>query len=125
MTTSTNELKIEIMDGPSASRTVDAFKYAYDKEGALTAIFTLSGDVKISLRVTSLEHEDGSGSSLNIIGYIISITKKVFGREIVITNENFRVRLYYHARPRQGAIFFNSIREYDLCKPTARKRCLL
>ena len=100
-----------IENGPSLDRLFDAFKYAYSEyydkvyatfliaksyttpPGASGRAFRLL-DAK-DFRLTSIQHEDGSGQSFNLAGYC-----KVYD-----TPKNFTA--YYNAKTRKGTISFS------------------
>ena len=103
----------QIMNGPSADRLFDALKYAYDKKGAnVTIDFDVSEgltshnkEVAAYLKmdaknwhISSITHEDGSGHSFNLAGYVAIKTSTEY--------ENYSFSAYYNANSRTGSISF-------------------
>lgn len=109
-----NTMRFCITDGPSSRTLVDAFFYAHGQgTSRMRAIFTLrftpsAHDVdvtpedlkffKASASIQSIGHEDGSGMSFNIAGYIkMKDSEKLDGKWYSFTG-------YYHAKNRKGYI---------------------
>ena len=76
MTTQISSLnRYNIISGPSADRLFDSLKYAYDSRAKVRVKFTIkkTGDScaqKVSVVIGGISHEDNSGSSFNITGYL-------------------------------------------------------
>ena len=101
-------LRFNIISGPSADRLIDAFKYAYG-ENHVRAKFTITGKganelktendiMDCSLRIQSLEHEDGSGHSFNMKGAI----EDASAGNTKIPFHNLKFTGYYNAKLRIG-----------------------
>ncbi len=91
--------RYEITDGPTSDRIWDAAKYSQDKNEAripvgFTTSSRLAGPIETSAwvvltpRITGVEHEDGSGDSLILSGYL----------------NGHRFQGYYKGRRREGFI---------------------
>lgn len=101
------KMVLVIVDGPSKDRLFDACKYAYEKN-PIEVDFKFDppdglGQVETkNLKITSIEHEDGSGFSLNFNGYIDAkpSTEKYF--------LPYRITAYYNTKSRKGHISFLS-----------------
>lgn len=113
------EKSYEIKKGPSKDALIDAFKYAYSKTDERPPIpldfkiaigYTgLPSDPKTAyiaakiknLRVTSIEHEDGSGESFNIAGYCdadLGVNQTRY--------QHYRFTAYYNTKNRTGRMCF-------------------
>lgn len=102
----------DIINGPGRDALFDAFKYAYDKTSVISVNFvvaisnikTRSGEsFKIKtkgFKISSLEHEDGSGYSFNLQGYCEADTR--LGSQVHYEQYNFKA--YYNAKTRKGFI---------------------
>ncbi len=109
----TNSKSFDIINGPGRDVLFDAFKYAYDKNSVISTSFTvaLSGiktrsgecfQIKTKdYKITSIEHEDGSGQSFNIRGYC-SADIRLGAKEQIY--EWYKFTAYYNARTRMGYI---------------------
>lgn len=97
-------IMLSIQNGPSRSRLIDAFKYAYDREGDVELFFNV---VDVSQRVRrinidkiiSLEHEDGSGYCYNVEGYCDAINWAPFNEDKV-----YSFSAYYDAKAGEGCM---------------------
>ncbi|MGI6612525.1 MAG: hypothetical protein ACOX0Z_03075 [Candidatus Nanosyncoccaceae bacterium] len=115
--TATRTFSIE--GGPNKDRLCDAFKYAYSEADTIDIDFSVVigytmppsdpgcayvlmpiSDVKI----TSLQHEDGSGESFNIGGYCKADLTHSGGRRAPTV---CRFEAYYNAKTRKGKISFS------------------
>ena len=105
----------QIVNGPSKDRLIDAFKYAYDKKSEIPLDFhvVLRQESERSFvlmkteefRILSLQHEDGSGVSFNIVGYVyMSTLNPASGRHLALIETRFKA--YYNAATRKGTIRF-------------------
>lgn len=91
-----------IIDGPNKDLLFDAVKYAYSQQVRVNTNFTISIDPKLAnvcfikkmRRIVGVEHEDGSGDSFNIHGYVLVC---LFGKDV-----EARFRAYYNTRTRKG-----------------------
>lgn len=106
---STRKMFFQIVDGPSVGQLIDAFKYAYNVENPILAIFCLkevtadgqqpktltTSNAKAKIRIVSLQYEDGSGKSFNLEGYI------QFQEGTIIAKG------YYHAGKHTGFLTLN------------------
>ncbi len=96
-----------ILNGPSSGFLWDAAKYSFDKNVPDLAFFEIKNTfpqvypeetLKIKVRILGMEHEDGSGKSFNIHGYITNSC-------IVRNYAGHRFHAYYNAgSPRHGTI---------------------
>lgn len=98
----------EIANGPSTDRLFDALKYAYDKganvsidfdvvEGLTSRNKEVAAYLKMDAKnwhISSITHEDGSGHSFNIQGFVEE------------NSEHYRFAAYYNAKSRTGSISF-------------------
>ncbi len=103
MTTTKQDITIDIEAGPSREELLDAFKYAYDEERSFEVTFTglsvrQTGDVrqnlsrgKFTAKIVGLTHEDGSGQSFIIDAYVS-----------VKPLKDKLVKFYYNAKWRTG-----------------------
>ena len=84
----------EIISGPSRDKLFDALKYAYDKDAKFRIEFGFRSPAPHSVptitRLTSIEHEDGSGCSFNLEGYC------------TLNGVSRRFHAYYNTRRRGG-----------------------
>lgn len=98
---SLNEVVVNLADGPSRDRLIDAFKYAEDDKARVSVeFFTKSGE-RILIVPTMLEHEDGSGQSFNGHGYVTVDT--IAGHKLYDKHIFF---YFYTASDRHGYIKF-------------------
>ena len=107
-----------ITAGPCRDLLFDAMKYLFDKAAKLpvkfTVVYTYKKDVGATedkmyellvenVRITSIQHEDGSGESFNLQGScdvdLDPFTKKP-------CPEPHRFKAYYNSRTRKGSIVF-------------------
>lgn len=125
MSTNINGEKIfEISGGPNRDMLVDAFKYTYDHAAHVKVTFQVPFTYGVPLhetpfgekpqyypmrlsdvRITSLEHEDGSGHSFNIHGYCRADLNPFRADNPVLSS--YRFKAYYHAQSRKGWITFS------------------
>ncbi|MBQ1387762.1 hypothetical protein IIY68_03170 [Candidatus Saccharibacteria bacterium] len=109
----------EIVGGPSTDRLFDALRYAYDKDVKIPINFGIViglsrpkndpgccsiGAHSCGLRLTSIQHEDGSGCSFNIGGYSDTGLKKGPYSEPLYVGH--KVKIYYNSKSREGHITF-------------------
>ena len=108
----------EIANGPSRDAIFDAIKYAYDDEAKIPLEFLLAhgytmpqgspGQAIVPVktkawRLTSVQHEDGSGVSFNIEGYC-KANLRLSTPERAIGYLAYRFKAYYNCRSRNGMI---------------------
>ena len=107
----------KIVDGPNRETIIDAFKYAYDDDSKVVANFAISlwpkvpnPDQKVRIlaktkdwRVTSIQHEDGSGYSCNLGGYVKACLR-LSTPERGVKYLAYRFKAYYNAKNREGTI---------------------
>ena len=107
-----------IVGGPNKDMLFDACKYAYSKstrvgvEFSVVAGYTTPIDdpgcayvlMSISdMKITGIEHEDGSGESFNLIGYC-RVSLSPLGNSVL---EPYKFNAYYNAKSRKGSISFS------------------
>ena len=96
----TNRKKITLRDhyivnGPSRDTLFDACKYAYDNRTRILVTFGFGAQMEMrGILISGIEHEDGSGESLNIRGYC------------EVEGDYYCFRAYYNARTRRGIMSF-------------------
>ena len=110
----------DIVAGPNKDALFDACKYAYSKTAKLTVDFTVvigytmpkenPGCAYIAMaitdiRITGIEHEDGSGESFNLHGYCRADLNSFGGNNIAY--EPYEFKAYYNSKNRHGRISFN------------------
>ena len=111
----TNGRSYDIVNGPSRDMLFDAFKYAYDKNAAVTVQFDIAlGYVNSNsgigyyrmkskdFKIVGIEHEDGSGFSFNLRGYCSADTR--FRARDVVEYTTYKFKAYYNAKTRKGYI---------------------
>lgn len=98
---SLNEVVVNLVDGPSRDRLIDAFKYAEDDSTLVPVDFYTKSKEKIPIVPTMLEHEDGSGHSFNGHGYVTVDT--IAGHKLYDKHIYF---YFYTASDRHGYIKF-------------------
>lgn len=117
MNTNMEKKEFQIMNGPSADRLIDAFKYAYDETVKLPVLFVVAlrlidarsfVQMKVErFRITYIQHEDGSNHSFNVAGYCYaSSLEPVPGRDLPLVS--YRFEAYYNSATRKGSIRFHS-----------------
>lgn len=107
----------DIVDGPNRELLVDAFKYAYDENIRMPLRFSIvlsqhrneNSNVYISAktkawRITSLQHEDGSGQSFNIEGFCKAYLLPAYPTFGEIAYLSYRFKAYYSTKTRRGQI---------------------
>ncbi len=120
MSTSINvkEKTYEIVNGPNKDTIFDACKYAYSLKTRIPLEFEValgytappsdSGAAYIpakikDLRISGIQHEDGSGESLNLLGYCqADLTPH---RQTAVWSW-YRFKAYYNTKRRTGHIVF-------------------
>lgn len=104
-----------IVNGPNRDRLIDAFKYAYGDDRVNTdfavaigystvkesgkRVYTLAQIDKMT--IYSISHEDGSGESFNLSGGCHACLERFGG-----VTKPYKFEAYYHARTREGIIWF-------------------
>lgn len=109
----------KIVSGPSKDRLVDAFKYAYDDTTSIPVSFVISlrqisenHFVEMCVddfRITSLQHEDGSGRSFNVSGYCSASFVEPQSELHKPIMYHCRFKAYYNAATRKGTIKFDIV----------------
>ena len=117
--TETREKYYDIVAGPNKDALFDACKYACSKTAKLTVDFTVAigyttpkdnpGCAYIAMaisdiKITGIEHEDGSGESFNLRGYCKADLCSLGGDNVKY--EQYRFKAYYNSRIREGCITF-------------------
>ena len=115
---STEDRYLDIIAGPSKDRLFDACKYSYDDETRVPVEFSIAlaytkpkkdpGALCLMKKVTDLtisgiEHEDGTGDSLNLHGYCEANLTPYDDVEGI---KHYSFRAYYNAKRRTGFITF-------------------
>ena len=101
--------EFNIVNGPSRDTLIDAFKYAYSRDGIVSAKFEIAlkppaNHLKIRSKdfiITEIQHEDGSGHSFNIGGFCKADMNPLVG---IKTYKNYSFTAYYNAKTRKGLI---------------------
>ena len=116
-TKKTEKKYFDIVNGPSRDMLFDACKYAYDKSAKVNVYFEVAvgytapkGNSKRAyfamyikdFKVTSLEHEDGSGEGFNLRGYCTADPCAV--GHVVIDYKPYKFKAYYNTKTRKGSI---------------------
>jgi len=116
--TAANGARYDIVAGPSRDTLFDACKYAYSKTARVNINFLIpigytapAGDptrayiaMPISdILVKSIEHENGSGESFNLVGEC-KVSLNSFNRNT--ERSVCRFEAYYDTKRRTGCIFF-------------------
>ena len=115
------EQSFEIVDGPPRSDLFDSCMYVHDKDKELRLHFEIvmgytmppnhPGSAYIAMQTkapmfTGISHEDGSGYSFNLDGYIDADTHSFGVREEEANFRRYLFRAYYNTRTRKGRITF-------------------
>ena len=110
----------DIVSGPCKDTLFDACKYAYSKNVKIQVVFSIAigytapkhdpGCCYIpmsiaDIRITSIEHEDGSGESLNLRGYCRADLTNYGGTSTAL--KPYKFEAYYNAKTRRGFISFS------------------
>lgn len=109
----------DIVAGPNKDALFDSCKYAHSKVAKLTIDFTVAigytmhkndpGCAYIAMpitniRITGIEHEDGSGESFILHGYCEADLHSFGGNNVAY--ETYRFEAYYNSKHRNGWITF-------------------
>ena len=104
----------KIEEGPTLNRIIDAFKYAYDKNARVELQFSVAegyttptdqpGCAYVPLKVqdfrlNTIQHEDGSGHSLNLEGYCRAGSQNEVPQPM-------QFKAYYNTATRTGTMQF-------------------
>ena len=109
-----------IEDGPCRERLFDALKYAYDKGVNMTVKFSIAPDkdshpsdhfkVK-NVRIAGIDHEDGTGHSFIVKGYLEICFGETMCNDIIKTDYTYcRFDACYSTQTRRGRIALTQIR---------------
>ena len=114
-----NSHTYQIESGPNRENLFDAFKYAYDENAHIPLNFQIAlsytqprnrqncayvpAKVK-DFRITSIQHEDGSGESFNLTGHCKANLRITLPEDGEIHYLSYRFRAYYNTRKREGSI---------------------
>lgn len=106
-----------IIAGPNRDRLVDAFKYAYDAHSNVAVDFVVpvgytgpiddprSAYIAMAVKriaITMLEHEDGSGHSFNLKGFI---TTDPYALNLSYAEyKTYKFTAYYNTKSRTGTM---------------------
>ncbi|MBQ3441181.1 hypothetical protein IJG27_02600 [Candidatus Saccharibacteria bacterium] len=101
--------RYNIVAGPNKDTIFDICKYSFDRRTKIFAEFTIvigyTGVTSIvtDIKITSIQHEDGSGDKFNLVGYcttgLPSLTNDVAYRP-------YKFMAFYNSRSREGHIAF-------------------
>ena len=115
-----NTRSYDVVGGPSKDTLFDACKYACSKTAKVEVNFSVAigytapkNDpgccyVPMSIadiRITSIEHEDGSGESFNLCGYCKADLNNFGGAAAAL--KHYRFKAYYNSKTRRGFISFS------------------
>ena len=114
---STTKRSYDIIAGPNKDALFDACKYAYNKSAKISIDFAVvlgyttptdnpgCAYIPMSLtdiKISGIEHEDGSGESFNLRGYCKA--DPCFRREDNMHYKSYEFRAYYNSKSRKGRI---------------------
>ena len=109
----------DILNGPGRDALFDACKYACSKTAKLPIDLTVATGYTMpkdhpgcayfkmpiaDIRITGIEHEDGSGCSFNLHGYCKCDPDSLGGNNVILRSHRFRA--YYNSKSRKGCITF-------------------
>ena len=107
----------EIVDGPSRSDLFASCERNYDKNTKINIEFSIALGYTMpkkdprsayllldvaDIRITGIEHEDGSGNSFNLHGYCKANLSAYVGAEL----RPYRFTAYFNTKTRKGCIDF-------------------
>lgn len=108
----------DIVCGPSKSALFDACMYAYNKDAKIAVNFTISQGYSndtndatklylplpvTNIKITGIEHEDGSGESFILKGYCNADRDYLLRRDNTYHYRYFRFSAYYNTGNRKGS----------------------
>lgn len=109
--------RYDIIGGPSKSALFDACMYVYNKDAKIAVNFTISQGYSndtndatrlyiplpvTNIKITGIEHEDGSGESFILKGYCNVDKDYLLRKENTYRYRYSRFSAYYDARSRKG-----------------------
>ena len=118
MNTKSVAYRYDIIDGPSKSALFDACMYVYNKDAKIAVNFTISQGYSndtndatrlylplpvTDIKITGIEHEDGSGESFNLKGYCNVDKDYLLRRDNIYRYRYSRFSAYYDAKNRKGS----------------------
>ena len=101
-----NKEQHNIIDGPSLSALIDSLRYAHDEHNRIYVTFTTDDGKKRLAYITGLEYESGTGSSLNLAGFIQDYIHKdgSFERQKDFVFHRFEL----HSSPDYGTCYYDA-----------------
>lgn len=123
-------VKYDITSGPSIRDILDSFLRAYDQRNRIYVEFTTDDGQTRFAYITGVEHEDGSGHSFNLAGFIeaepvkgasINQRKKNAITPFTLGGCSDPSSCYYNSTSRCGHIQFFITREVAEDSPEARR----
>ena len=118
MNTKSVAYRYDIINGPSKSALFDACMYVYNKDAKIAVNFTISQGYSndtndatrlylplpvTDIKITGIEHEDGSGESFVIKGYCHVDKDYLLRKENTYRYRYSRFLAYYNAKNRKGS----------------------
>ena len=118
MNTKSVAYRYDIINGPSKSALFDACMYAYSKDAKIAVNFTISQGYSndtndatrlylplpvTDIKITGIEHEDGSGESFILKGYCNVDKDYLLRRDNIYRYRYSRFSAYYDAKNRKGS----------------------
>ena len=110
--------RYDIISGPSKATLFDACLYSYSKDAKIAVNFTISQGYSndsndatrlyiplpvTNIKITGIEHEDGSGESFIIKGYCHVDKDYLLRKENTYRYRYSRFLAYYNAKNRKGS----------------------
>jgi hypothetical protein len=107
----------KIVNGPSRSDLFASCERSYDKGTRINLEFFVTVGCTMpeghpegayleletsDFRISSIEHEDGSGHSFNLKGYCKANLTNIFGKELI----PYKFEAYFNTKTREGHITF-------------------
>ena len=118
MNTKSVAYRYDIINGPSKSALFDACMYVYNKDAKIAVNFTISQGYSndtndatrlylplpvTDIKITGIEHEDGSGESFILKGYCNVDKDYLLRRNNIYRYRYSRFSAYYDAKNRKGS----------------------
>ena len=102
--------RYSIIAGPNKDTIFDICKYSFDSRTKIFAEFTIAigyaGVISIvtDIRITSIQHEDGSGDKFNLTGYCTTGLPTSPAKDVAY--KPYKFTAFYNSRSREGHITF-------------------